>query len=166
MVAEHPRDRILFVLSQPYFSACTDDLERALATARDAQVSIVAAGVAANPRLAGWQLPANARLQDRLGGTRGALNVRIASALLNAGLTDHAAMHRYLTRSLAKAPSLTVYARSRLSDAAVSAFIRTHHAQDSTVSRTGLLRQLRDAGMACEQNRFAAIHAATVGGTS
>jgi hypothetical protein len=166
LVAAYPRDRILLVLSQPYFAACADDLTRALDAGGDSQISLVAAGVGAQPDLAAWQLPADARLQHRLGGTLGALNARIAADVLRTGLIDHEAMRRHLTRMLAKAPALPVYARRGLSDAEVITFIRTRRAQNASVSRTALLRQLRDAGMACEQGRFAEIYAATVGGMS
>jgi hypothetical protein len=167
LVAEYPRDRILLVLSQSYFAACTDDLAGALdMAASDSLISVVAAGVATNPDLAAWQLPANALLQHQLGGTRGSLNARIAAHLLSTGLIDHAAMRRHLSRMLAKAPSLPVYARHRMTDAEVGTFIRSRRAQDATVSRTGLLRDLRNAGMACEQGRFSDIYAATAGGKS
>ena len=167
LVAEHPRDRILLVLSQSYFAACTDDLANALeVAANESLISVVAAGVTTDSDLAAWQLPANARLQHMLGGTRGSLNARIAAHLLSAGLTDHDAMQRHLRRMLAKAPALPVYARRRITDAEVRTFIRTRRKQDPDASRASLLRDLRDAGMACEQRRFAELFVAMAGAQS
>lgn len=161
LVAEHPRDRVLLVLSQTYFTACTDDLTAAQTSARESQLSIVAAGVAPSPGFASSQLLANARLQHQLGGTRGALNARIAAALLSRGLTEHDEMQHHLAQMLKRSPSLPVYGRRVVTDSELSAFIRDRRAYDMSVSRTGLLRQLRDAGMACEQSRFARIYATT-----
>lgn len=158
LVAEHPQDRMLLVLSQPYFAACAEDLADAIDASSDGQISIVAAGVT-DPDFATWRLPANARLQQRFGGSRGSLNARIAAHLLRAGLIDHEAMRRHLQRVLAKAPAMPVYARRRLTDDQVRTYIRQQRKRDVTLSRSRLLADLRDAGMACEQQRFADLFA-------
>lgn len=155
LVAEHPRDRVIIVLSKAYLTACETDLRAALAMSKPGQVSILATGLTPRPDLTQWHLPADARLQHVVGGTRGALNVRIAANLLAAGLSDHAAMHDRLDKQLAAAPALTVYERRRLTDEDVLAFIHARRASDPTVSRTRLLRELRASGRACEQARFA-----------
>jgi hypothetical protein len=154
LIAEYPRDRVLVALSQTYLAACDADLRAALGLAAQGQVSIIAAGLAQRPDLAAWQLPASARLQQAVGGTRGALNVRLVADLLQAGLSDHDEMQDRLRHQLARAPELTVYERRRLTDNDVLAFIRTRRAADPHATRTHLLRELRDAGMACEQARF------------
>lgn len=164
LVSEHPRDRVLLVLSQAYFAACSRDLFEALEKAASgSQVSIVAAGLTADPDLASSQLPANARLQQRLGGTRGSLNVRVAAHLLQIGLIDHAAMESRLQRLLAESPALPVYNRRRITDAEIRAYIGCRRGQDANVSRADLLRGLREAGMACEQGRFAELFNAVIG---
>lgn len=154
LITEHPRDRVLLVLSQPYLAACSADLRTALGAAHDGQVSIIAAGATPDPDLTAWHLPANARLQHHLGGTRGSLNVRVAKQVLIAGLSDHAAMSEHLRRQLAAAPTLISYGRRRLSDDDVLAFIRQRLTVDPNVSHTRLLRELRASGSACEQARF------------
>lgn len=159
LVTDHPRDRVLLVLSQPYLTACSADLRAALQRAHDGQVSILSSGATSNADLGAWLLPADARLQHHVGGTRGSLNVRIAKQLLIAGLTDHAAMSDRLRRELATAPPLISYGRRRLSDADVLAFIQSRLATDPNLSHTRLLRALRDAGLACEQSRFADLFA-------
>lgn len=166
LIAEYPRDRVLVVLSQTYLAACDTDLQAALNLARPGQVSIVVAGAGKRPDLAGWQLPADARLQHIVGGTRGALNARITADLLAAGLTGHDAMHDRLQRHLASAPPLTVYTRQRLTDDAVVEFIHARRADDPLLSCNRLLRELRDAGMACEQKRFGQLFATAVGNAS
>jgi hypothetical protein len=108
---------------------------------------------------AAWQLPADARLQHYVGGTRGSLNVRITADLLKTGCTDHDAMSHYLQSHLAAAPQLPIYQRRRLPDNEVITFIRTRRTADSNVSCTSLLRELRDGGTACEQARFADLFA-------
>lgn len=155
LLANHPHDRVLLVLSQPYLTACGGDLQAALDRAHDGQVSVIAAGATSHRDLAPWLLPADARLQHHVGGTRGSLNVRIAKQVLTAGLRDHAAMADHLHRQLRSSPSLTIYGRQRLSDDEVLEFIRRRLRTDPTVSHTRLLRALRDTGMACEQSRFA-----------
>lgn len=164
LIAEHPHDRILVILSHAYLTACRADLAQALTTAsNNALISILAAGVVPDHEFMAWQLPGDARLQGHVGGTRGALNVRIAAHLLRTGLTDHEAMSRHLRQMLAAAPSLPVYARRRLSDDEVLSFIRDRRRSGTCVSRTGLLRELRDAGMACEQSRFADLFSTATG---
>jgi hypothetical protein len=154
LVAEHPRERVMVVLSEAYFAGCETDLRAALAVSTPGQVSILAAGLAPRSDLEEWYLPADARLQHVVGGTRGALNVRIAADLLAAGLSDHVAMADRLRQQLAAAPALMVYERCRLTDDDVLAFIQARRATDPNVSRTRLLRELRTSGKACEQARF------------
>ncbi len=162
MAADHPRDRILVVLSQPYFAACRNDLHKAITTANNSMISIIAAGVTPQPAFAAWQLPADARLQHYVGGTRGSLNVRIAADLLTTGLTDHDAMSRHLRQRLTAAPDIPTYERRRLVDDEVITFIRARRATNPDLSRTSLLRELRDGGMACEQARFADLFATAI----
>jgi hypothetical protein len=159
LVADHPRDRVLLVLSQPYFAACGNDLREAIASANDSMISIIAAGVVPQPAFEASQVPADARLQHHVGGTRGSLNVRIAADLLSTGLTDHDAMSRHLRQRLTAAPDLPTYERRRLVDDEVITFIRARRATNPNLSRTPLLRELRDGGMACEQARFADLFA-------
>lgn len=159
LVAGNPRDRVIIVLSQAYLAACETDLHAALTAARPGQVSLIAAGLISRPGLADWRLPGDARLQHVVGGTRGALNVRIAADLLAAGLSDHLAMHDRLRKQLASAPALTVYEGRRLTDDEVLEFIEARRAIDPEVSRTRLLRELRASGRACEQARFGDVFA-------
>ncbi len=166
LVTDHPRDRVLVVLSEPYFTACSGDLADALNAAHESMISVIAAGVAAEQGWADWQLPADARLQHHLGGSRGSLNVRIAADLLGSGVQDHEGMRRRLQRKLAGAPQLPIYERRRLSDREVLAFIRNRRAHSPGATHSALLRQLRDAGMACEQSRFADLFSSVVGSTS
>jgi hypothetical protein len=84
--------------------------------------------------------------------------------VLTAGLVEHDAMARHLRRILAKAPTLPVYARTRLSDADVLTYITQQRRVDVNVSRSRLLAELRASGRACEQQRFADLFATATGG--
>ena len=161
LAADHPRDRILLILSQHYFAACRGDLADALGSAADPiLISVIAAGVPPGPGTGPWHLPACARLQPPMGGSLRSLNVRIAAHLLRAGLTDHEAMRRHLLSTLALAPDLPARNRQRLTDTEIIRFIRTHRSASAAASRARLLHELRDAGMACEQARFDDLFAA------
>lgn len=159
LLTDHPRDRLLLVLSQSYLAACSADLRATLEQASDGQVSLISAGATPHADLADVMLPVDARLQHLVGGSRGSLNVRIAKHLLTAGLSNHAAMSEHLRCLLAVSPKLISYGRQRLNDNDVLAFIRTRLSADPTLSHSRLLRALRDAGMACEQARFADLFA-------
>lgn len=162
LVADNPRDRVLVALSQAYFAACTNDLTAAATAAADGQLTLIATGVR-HPDFTNWQLAADARLQLLLGGTRSSLNARVTAHLLRAGLTDHDAMQRHLRRMLAKAPALPIFTRRRLTDAQIIRYIRQRRQRQPTVSRSRLLTELRQAGMACEQARFADLFNAAIG---
>ncbi len=155
-VAAHVR--LLLVLSAPYLGACRADVLAAAARLRPAGVSIISVG-AGRPggEVAGLMLPADARLQHHLGGTRSSLNVRIAEHLLTAGILDHAGMQDHLARLAAAQPPLTRYGRQPMSDGELHAFIRAHLQADPAANHTRLLRELRDGGRACEQSRFARL---------
>jgi hypothetical protein len=99
-------------------------------------------------------VPADARLQACLGGTRQALNTRIAAYLASAGINSRIEATRHLTQLLAEQPPITRYERKKLSDVEVLALIQDGLARSPCASASWLLRQFRDAGYACEQGRF------------
>lgn len=112
------------------------------------------------------RLPANAALRQPLGGTLTSLNARTAAAWLercsdgNLLAVETQRTWEKWTQSSAQPERFT---RKPLSDEQVVGFIRTQLLLTPDYSRTKLLRLLRDSGMACEQRRFANLHAQTLG---
>jgi hypothetical protein len=115
---------------------------------------VVSAGARNPGKLGGVLVPGDARLQTFLGGTRQALNVRIAAHLVSAGIRSRTEAGRQLACLLEQQPPLTRYERKKLSDAEVLALIKSGLDQSPGTSASRLLRQIRDAGYACEQRRF------------
>ena len=158
LAAGHSADRLLVVLSQPYLVACRADVLAAAAQLRQSSLlSVISAGTKADPELADLLLPADARLQQVVGGTRQSLNVRVAGLLLSRRHYEHDSMRTHLVEVLATQPAVRRYDRQPLSDSQVRAFIRQGLGADPAVGHTRLLRALRTAGFACEQARFATL---------
>jgi hypothetical protein len=111
-------------------------------------------------------VPADARLQAFLGGTRQALNARIAAHVLAAGITGRAEAVRYMTRLLDAQPPVRRYERKQLTDEEVTKMITCRLAESPGTSASWMLREFRDTGHACEQSRFAKLHRLVTGGTS
>ncbi|MGH4027285.1 MAG: hypothetical protein ACRDRV_22170 [Pseudonocardiaceae bacterium] len=162
-----PRAALLVVLSATYLRACAHDLLAAAAELhRPDQLAIISVGGGATRELREYLLPADAHLQTVVGGSLGALNVHLAARLLQAPAADLFSRHALAEqiKTLARSGSRRhVPNRTPLTDAEVRAFIIERLSKGSTHS--SMLRQLRDAGLACEQQRFARLFAATVGGT-
>jgi hypothetical protein len=114
--------------------------------------------------LTGLIVPADARLQSVVGGTRQALNARIAARLLRAGITSRADGTRHMADLLAGQPPVARYERKKLSDEEVIAMITDRLDRGHVVSASRMLREFRDAGYACEQRRFAELHRHVAGG--
>ena len=70
------------------------------------------------------------------------------------GSVSRAEACRQLARLLAQQPPLPRYERKKLSDTEVLALIKDGLDQSPGTSASRLLRQIRDAGYACEQRRF------------
>ena len=68
---------------------------------------------------------------------------------------DEAAEH--MTRLLAVQPPIPRYNRKKQSDREILDRIRERLAQDPAMPASQLLREFRDAGLACEQHRFSRL---------
>jgi hypothetical protein len=143
--------RTLVVLSADYVTACYDDLRAATKTGT---LSLISAGTKKALGLDASILRVDARLQHVVGGSRQSLNVRVAAHLLATGALDHDDMQAYLVRLLRAQPPVPKFDRRSLTDEELRTFIRAGRSRDPSVSRSRLLRGLRDSGMACEQSRF------------
>jgi hypothetical protein len=162
LARRYPRALLLLALSAPYLSSCrADAVEAAHHLRGHRQLAIISAGTRPSGTLYPHFLPANARLQAVLGGTRQALNARIAGFLLS-----HIAPDLLLSRSrdaladlLAAQPPPPAYDRRRLSDDEVRLFIRRRLEIDNGLAKSRLLSELRHSGLACEQARFGQLYA-------
>jgi hypothetical protein len=164
LVAADRSAAFLLALSASYLDACRDDIAAAAGQVADPDTFMV---VSAGARFAGSaglaMVPADARLQAFLGGTRQALNARIAAYLLSTEISSRAEATHCMTRLLAEQAPLTRYERKKLSDQEVIEMIACRLAQAPGISASRLLREFRDAGYACEQQRFASLHRTVTG---
>jgi hypothetical protein len=162
LVSQDPDAIIVAALSPPYLDACSEDFTAAAAALRRPdQLSVICTG-ASRTTLRNHLLPGDARLQHLLGGTRQALNVRVLAHLLHhhRGPLTRDAASETLGRLLSQQPALVRHNRRHRSDAEVASFVRTRLRTDPSLSHSGLLREFRDDGNACEQSRFAVLFAA------
>jgi hypothetical protein len=165
LAASAPRAALLVVLSAAYLRACAHDLIAAATKLhRPEQMAIISVGGGTTPELREYLLPADAHLQAVVGGSLGALNVRLAARLLQTAAADPFNRHDLAgrIRTLARGARRQVPKREVLTDDKIRAFIAERVSESSTY--TSMLRQLRGAGLACEQQRFARLFAATLGG--
>ncbi len=164
LAASDPSAGMLLVLSEVYLRACRADVLQALTQLDNAHLfSIISAGTKADSELGDFLLPVDARLQHVLGGTRQALNVRVAERVLTTGIDGRDATRDLLLSLLAAQPPIPRYNRRTVSDTQVRSFIRKRLRSEAETSHTRLLREFRDSGSACEQGRFAAIFRNEVG---
>jgi hypothetical protein len=149
----------MFVLSKSYLNACGADLAAAIAYINSPdRLLIVSAGSRPQGDLAAFMVPADARLQACLGGTRRALNARIGDHLLSAGIRSKDEAVGHLGRLLAAQPPIPRYDRKKQSDREVLDLIAGRLADAPATSANRLLREFRDAGLACEQRRFSRLY--------
>jgi hypothetical protein len=156
LAEQDPKAVFIVILSPPYLKACRHDVAGAVTAAADPdRFMLISAGSRkAAGDLAALLLPADARLQSHLGGTRQTLNIRAGHALLKAGIRSRAEASAYLSGLLAKQPPIMRYDRKKLDDGEVMSLIAASLARSPGVSANRLLREFRDSGYACEQKRF------------
>lgn len=160
IAAAHPGDVLLVPVSLPYLRALTADLLAARAALADADRLIVLCGGAPEKHpLAENLVRWDARVQV-VGGALVSMNARVAGRLLRelppARLTLAAARERVAAWVAAAAPR-TRPERRRVSDVEVREFIRERLTAGPPASPSGLHREFREAGLACERLRFLAL---------
>jgi hypothetical protein len=158
LVAGDPGAVFLLVLSRNYLHASGSDIAAARTHIGDlGRMLIVSAGTRPHGDLADLMVPADARLQSRFGGTRRALNARIGAHLLSGGIRDMKDATEHMDRLLAEQPPIPRYDRRRQSDQEILNRIAERLGQKPGASANRLLREFRDAGVACEQHRFSRL---------
>lgn len=152
---------VLMALSEVYAKAMETDIRALAAVASEA---LIFGGV---DEIAGVQrVPADAGLRRALGGTLTSLNVRMAASWLrhcqDGSLTSTATSGSW-EKWAASESRPERHNRQPTTDDEVVTFIRQQTASQPGISRTRLLRLLRDEGRACEQSRFADLYIKTMG---
>lgn len=165
LVAADPAAGFMFVLSKSYLRACGADIAAACEYIADLdRLLIVSAGALLRGDLAAFAVPADARLQAHFGGTRRALNARIGADLLSIGIRSKEEASGHLARLLATQPPIRRYDRKKQSDREILDIIAGRLAEAPTTSANRMLREFRDAGLACEQHRFTRLYRSIVKG--
>ena len=141
----------------PYLNAIADDLGTAVEyDASGERISVISSGTRDHAAL----LPASGRFRTMVGGTDAALNTRLL-ALLAAEAPVHGFRRSDMTALLdrtAKGIRFSPTKREsgiKVSDEEVARHIDKVRRATPTASRTHALRELRRAGIACGQSRFA-----------
>jgi hypothetical protein len=139
--------------------AASADLEAAADALRSSDsLAVFSAATASLGALERFLVPSSARLQALLGGARQSLNVRLLKRALEEASPDTkltAPVLRAWAKELAKMqPPAPKYDHIPMSDDEVREYITAKLQQTPSAKHTGLLRQLRDSGRACEQSRF------------
>jgi hypothetical protein len=148
---------VLIAAGAAYLDALQNDLQDALEFdhARE-RISVISAG----SRKTDGLLPVDTRLRSVVGGTNSSLNAR-ALRWLAAEPESHAfrrsAMSARLDRLTADLHLRSSPARATANDNQVAVKIRSIRRRSPGISRTRALQELRNAGIACEQERFASL---------
>jgi hypothetical protein len=159
LVSREPAAMVLLVASPAYVTAMRADLSAAVdATAGRGRLLIVTSNPGpADERLRECWVPSEAPLRIALGGALTSLHVRAARHLLeraSPSTLDAASARKTLEDVVARSGPMPRHERERGTDSQVRAFIRGRLASGAKLFQTGLLREFRAAGNACEQSRF------------
>jgi hypothetical protein len=150
---------VIVAASRPYLIAMERELHAAALVSPGRVVLSTVGDVPSTLRP--LNTPGDGSLRTVLGGSMQAVTVRLAARIAESidesSLTMDAASE--LTRALmAQARPLDRFSRRALSDREVTQFIRQALETAGPRSCSALLRELRDAGMACEQSRFRTLY--------
>jgi len=159
-LAMDSRDSTLLVIASPdYVTALSDDLSSARDALDDPDrlVIVTSALKGRASRLNENRVASEARLADQVGGAMTGLHARVARMLIGKlapGDFTADRARKVVARAAARAVVRPRPDRTAVSDAQVLTFVRKQIRRDATVTHSRLLRELRAAGLACEQHRF------------
>jgi hypothetical protein len=155
--------RMLVIASEAYLEVVLDDLKSLAAEWKDAdRLMVVSAGASSRIRqaLGDHHLPVDARFTQVVGGAKTSLNARTAAWLVR-NLSTSEFGRRAARAALLEAQANLVKAagptRTKLTDEALTDFIRQSAAPGHIPSAGQLLKRLRETGQACEAKRFATL---------
>lgn len=150
---------VVIAASQPYLQAMHNEIVTAHKQADHALIISTAGSVPSD--LSHLRLPCDGRLRGVLGGSMGAVSVRLAKELAGiaeSNLTMESAVER-TEQLMSDCSPLQRFQRKALSDKEIVDFIDSRRRESAGTSASKLLRELRDRGMACEQSRFRRLFA-------
>jgi hypothetical protein len=165
-VARKENAYVLLALSNPYATALAYDIKAASRILPD-RIGLVSVGLGdsdARELVKDCLLPAGAKLKQREG-IRGAMqgvNSRLAATIVDKypeWYPSTSALSGLLADWMDETTELVMPQRPRQTDVEVEAFVEGRLLADQSLSKTKLLRGLRDSGLACEQHRFGSIYA-------
>ena len=157
-----PYRPLLVAFSAEYFRAAKADLTKAQTLLDDPDLLvIVSAGSKPDKVLGPNMVPCDSRLEHVFGKSRMALNLRVAEALIQHFpqkqlRASNVAAH--LGEILEGLPPSKYPDRTPSTDEEVNTFLRRRTSASDNHSYTGLLREYRATGRACEQRRFRALY--------
>lgn len=165
IAAAEPDAPIIVAASAPYLLAIAHDLLEAKAVLESQElISIFSSALAVKQfkNLKSSFLQTDARFEAIVGGTRSALNARIARIVfrnLSANTLPTTTHLNWVLKKLGTdLPPLRRFDRRKLSNDEVHQFISKERRNDPSICKTRLLRKLRSEGAACEQKRFSEIY--------
>lgn len=165
LAAVQPRTPMLVALSVDYLDAIADDLEVVLQRPFFKEhLSIVSCGTGQRGTWTDNLLPCDGLMSGALGGTLTSINVRIARHLLASLSGAEPTVEKLATLARSVPRATPQPARQARSDRQVLAFIRSALRRTPRPSHSRLLREYRDAGLACEQGRFANLYSVATAG--
>jgi hypothetical protein len=146
-------------MSETYLLASAADLQAVvtLPAHRPDRFAILCSGAREFGALSPYVLPSDARLQNKVGGALGSLNIRVARLLIettNPSEWSREKLRRLVATWLEDQPVRVRYDRKPISDDDVRTAIRRSLKSDPGARPTPLLRELRASGQACEHSRF------------
>lgn len=159
LAASHPRTPLVLAVSANYLEALEGDVVAAARVLHGTDLlSIISVGcLAHSSAIKDWLLPADARLQQLVGGSLGALNARILGLIIS-GASEagwgRMALRRFLEEVLKPLEPRKHPSRIRPTEGEIRDYIHSAIVTDPSVTHSGLLRSFRDEGYACEQSRF------------
>ena len=161
LAQEDSKTPLLVVASNVYLSAIQPDLLRARDLLRTPDLlSVVSAGCDTLGQLTDHLVPADARLKHLVGGGMQSLNVRIARKILEEARRwspRRATLTKRYKGLLSRQRDFVQPQRTPMSDEEIRAYVLKALDENPKITRSPLLRRLRDSGKACEQKRFGSL---------
>ncbi len=152
---------ILVAASNVYLQAIADDLIQAKDALADPDLLIiVSAGTRPAGPLSKQTLPIDATMIASVGGTMRSINARIALKILSDSRKVRlvaSALGKHYSKLQSSLPKFKRVNGSPMTDRQVVSFIKASMKESPEVSKTRLLAELRESGLACEQDRFSEL---------